>query len=253
MRHSTAREGDRECIEYGVSGIAKCFLPWYYQRMAKKRREKSSSISLSSRETVSEYTKAQDISQNPSFLNKKTILIGVVILLLALGFYKKEWFVAATVNGSPITTIELMSRMSRDYKAQALDQVISEKIILAEAKNKDVQVNKQEIDGKISEIEGQFGGAAGLESVLSQQGQTRESLGEQIKIQLTLEKLYSNEATVSSQEVDNFIKESASLLQSTDSAKQKEEAENVLKQQKLSQIFSQKFQELKQKAKIQIF
>lgn len=221
--------------------------------MAIKRQEKSSSTSLSSRETVSEYTKAQGISQNSSFLNKKTILIGVVVLLLALGFYKKEWFVAATVNGSPITFLEVLGRLNEEYKPQALDQIINEKIILGEAKNKGVQVNKQEIDGKLSEIEKRFGGQESFLNLLAQQGQTRDSFKEQVLLQLIVEKLYSNEATVSSQEVDNFIKESSSILQSTDSAKQKEEAENVLKQQKLSQIFSQKFQELKQQAQIKMF
>lgn len=189
----------------------------------------------------------------PHFFSKKILVVVVVAVLLVLGFYKKDWLVAATVNGSPITTLELMSRMSRDYKAQALDQVISEKIILAEAKNKGVQINKQEVDGKLSEVEQKFGGQESFSKLLAQQGQTRDGFKEQVLLQLIVEKLYSNEATVSAEEVDSFIKESASSLQATDSAKQKEEAENVLRQQKLSQIFSQKFQELKQQAKIQIF
>lgn len=189
----------------------------------------------------------------PAFFTKKMLLVGILAVLLILGFYKKNWIVAATVNGSPITFLEVLVRLNQDFKTQALDQLINEKIILGEARKKNVQVDKQEVGSKISEIEGQFGGAAGLDSILSQQGQTRRSLEEQIKIQLMMEKLYASEATVSSQEIDNFIKENASLLQSKDSAKQKEEAENALKQQKLSQTFSQKFQELKQQAQIKIF
>lgn len=218
------------------------------QRMARKKIKPKKSI-----KTV---TTEEDVIKQSSgtlFPSKKILLLVIVAVVLVLGFYKKNWFVAAMVNSSPVTTLEVLGRLNRDYKSQALDQLVSEKIILGEAKKKGVQVNKQEVNSKISEIEGQFGGAAGLESVLSQQGQTRKSLEEQIKIQLTLEKLYSNEATVSSEEIDSFVKESGKLLQSTDSAKQKEEAENALKQQKLSQIFSQKFQELKQSAKIQIF
>lgn len=193
-------------------------------------------------------------SAGAPFFSKKTLIIVIAVAVLAiLGFYKKNWIIAASVNGSPITFLEVLGRLNQDFKTQALDQLINEKIILDEAKKKNVQVNRQEVGDKISEIEGQFGGAAGLNSILSQQGQTRKSLEEQIKIQLTMEKLYASEATVSSDEVDSFVKESSALLQSTDSAKQKEEAQNTLKQQKLSQIFAQKFQELKQQANIRIF
>lgn len=192
-------------------------------------------------------------SAGTPFFSKKILVVAIVVVLLVLGFYKKEWFVAATVNGSPITFLEVLGRLNQDYKSQALDQLVSEKLIFDEANKKDVRVDKQEIDSKISEIEGQFGGVAGFDSVLSQQGQTRKSFKEQMKIQLTLEKLYSNEATVSSDEVNSFIKESGGLLESTDSAKQREQAEKILRNQKLSQIFSQKFQELKQNAKIKIF
>lgn len=205
--------------------------------------------------SIKTVTAEENIKQSirTPFFSKKVVLVIAVGVLLTLVFWKKEWFVAATVNGSPITTLELMSRMSRDYKTQALDQVISEKIILAEAKNKGIQVNKQEIDKKLSEIEQKFGGQESFSKLLAQQGQTRDGFKEQVLLQLIVEKLYSNEATVSAEEVDSFIKESASSLQATDSAKQKEEAENVLKQQKLSQIFSQKFQELKQQAQVKIF
>lgn len=187
------------------------------------------------------------------FSLRKILVVVIVIVLLVLGFYKKNWIIAATINGSPITFLEVLGRLNQDFKSQALDQLINEKIIFSEAKKKDVQVNKQEVNKKISEIEGQVGGTTGLDSILSQQGQTRKSLEEQIKIQLMMEKLYSNELTVSSNEVDTFIKESGSFLQSTDSAKQREEAEKILRSQKLSQVFAQKFQEIKQQAKIQIF
>ncbi|MBI2007392.1 MAG: SurA N-terminal domain-containing protein [Candidatus Blackburnbacteria bacterium] len=211
--------------------------------MARKKIEKEIEI---------ERVRIQGSPIGPRF-SKKAVIIIVVGVLLALGFWKKNWIIAATVNGSPVTFLEVLGRLDRDYKSQALDQLVSEKIILGEAKKNGVQVGKQEIDSKISDIEGQFGGTSGLDSVLSQQGQTRKSLEEQLKIQLALEKLYLNEATVSSNEVDTFIKESGSFLQSTDSAKQREEAEKILKSQKLSQVFSEKFQELKQQAEVRIF
>ena len=105
----------------------------------------------------------------------------------------------------------------------------------------------------ISELEKNVGGAQALDNLLTQQGQTKASLKTQLIIQLSIEKLYASQATVSAQEVNEFIAQNQSQLVATDSAGQLKEAQESLKQQKLSQIFNEKFQQIKQSAKIQIF
>lgn len=184
--------------------------------------------------------------------DKRLIVMVVVLALLALAIYKKEWFVAATVNGTPLTNFELLSRMNQQFRSQTLNQIINEKIILNEAQKNGVTVSGVEVNDRISQLEANVGGGQLLDSLLAQQGQTRESLKDQLKFQLIIEKLYSNEATFSAEELDQFIEENNAQL-STDSAKQKDEGAKLLKQQKVSTIFSQKFQELRQKAQIQIF
>ncbi|MBI2019793.1 SurA N-terminal domain-containing protein [Candidatus Daviesbacteria bacterium] len=185
--------------------------------------------------------------------SKKIYLIILVIGILLLAFYKKDWFVAATINGIPITNLELQSRLNKQFKEQILNQMINEKIILQEASKMGAIPTEAEISAKISELENQVGGKETLDQLLSQQGQTRETLMDQIKLQLAIAKLYENEATVSAEEIDQFIETNSALLTATDSAQQRKEAEDNLKQQKLSQIFNQKFQELRTNAKIQIF
>lgn len=177
----------------------------------------------------------------------------VVLGLALLAFYKKSWFVAATVNGEPITSVELMSKLNQDYRQQALDQMVNERIITQEARKKGITVTQKDIDDKIAEVETQVGGADALNGLLSQQGQTKEGLKGQLKIQILVEKLYGSEATVSAEEIETYITQNSATLQSTDSAKQRVEAESALKQQKLTDIFGQKFQSLKDGAKILIF
>lgn len=194
-------------------------------------------------------------SVNPQTLkqDRRFYIVLLIIGLLLLAFYKKSWFVAATVNGMPISNFELLSHMNQQYRAQTLNQMINEKLILAEANKAGVTVNKQEVDTKISQLENNLGGAQTLDSLLSQQGMNRPGLRDQLKIQLIIEKLYSKDATVSAEEVDKFIEENKDTLKATDSAKQKEEAESSLKQQKLTQIFNEKFGNLRQSAKINIY
>ncbi len=185
--------------------------------------------------------------------SKYGIILVIVVILLAIAIYKKSWFVAATVNGMPITNLDLQMKLNQDFRTQTLTQMINEKIILDEAaKNGDIPT-QQEINQKIADLEKQVGGKDALDSLLAQQGQTRTSLNEQIKVQLAITKLYKKEATVSADEVNQFIEQNKDQMKATDSAGQQKEATDAIQQQKLSQIFSQKFQTLKQKANVQIF
>src|SRR3989344_4104225 len=165
--------------------------------------------------------------------SSKKLYLGLIISgVLLLAIYKKNWFVAATVNGSPISNLELQTKLNAQFKTQILTQMINEKIIMDEARKGSAIPTEEEVNQKIKELETQVGGAETLDMLLSQQGQSRSSLKDQVRVQLAISKLYINEATVSAEEI---------------------EATDALKQQKLSEIFTQKFQDLRSKAKIQIF
>lgn len=189
-----------------------------------------------------------------NFRSSKTFYIILIIAgILLLATYKKSWFVAALVNSTPVTNLELQMKLNQQFRTQTLNQLINEKIILSEAGKMGATPTEQEIDSKITELETNVGGKETLDSLLTQQGQTKNSLRDQIRVQLAITKLYENEATVSAEEVSAFLAENQEVLQATDSASQEKEAYDALKNQKLSQIFSQKFQELQSQAKIQIF
>lgn len=185
--------------------------------------------------------------------SKKLYIVLIIAGLLALGVYKKELFIAATVNGAPVTNLDLQMRLNKEFRTQILNSIINEKIILDEAAKNNAIPSEIEVNQKISEIETNVGGAQALDALLSQQKQTRQSIRQQIKLQLTIEKLYTKDATVSAEELTAFIESNKEQLRATDSAGQATEASEILKQQKLSQLFSQKFQELRGKAKIKIF
>lgn len=185
--------------------------------------------------------------------NKHFYVVLAVIGILALAVYQKSWFVAAMVNNQPVSNLDLQSRLNQQFRQQTLSQMINEKIILDEARKNKIIVTDGEINSKISQLEVNVGGAKMLDSLLSQQNQTRDSLKNQIKLQLIIEKLYGQEATISAEEVSQFIDQNKDQLQATTSAEQTKETTEILKQQKISRTFSNKFQELRNQAKIQIF
>lgn len=185
--------------------------------------------------------------------SKKLYFIILIAVILLLAIYKKDWFIAATVNGIPVTNLELQMRLNQQFRTQLLNQVVNEKIILDEARKSNAIPTDLEIDKKITDLETSVGGAETLNSLLTQQGQTRLTLKDQIRVQLAISKLYDKQATVSADEITKYIEQNQATMQATDSAKQQLEAEDILKQQKISEIFTQKFQELRQKANIKIF
>lgn len=185
--------------------------------------------------------------------SKRVYLVILLLGLLLLAYYKKDWFVAVMVNGQPISNLELQQRLNQQYRQQVLNQMINEKIITDTAAQKNITVSQSEVNQKISDYEKNVGGPDVLNSLLTQQNQTREGFERQVRLQLLVEKLYGREATVSAQEVSDFINQNKTQLQASDEAGQTKEATDAVKQQKLSQIFQQKFQALRQAAKIQIF
>lgn len=189
-----------------------------------------------------------------NFRKSKTFYLVILALGLALlFFFKKSWFVAALVNSTPVTNLELQMKLNQQFKTQTLNQLINEKIIMLEGSRNGIMISEGELDQKITEVEKNVGGKEALDSLLTQQGQTRSTLRDQIRVQLAISKLYEKEATVSADEVAKFLETNKEQLRATESAAQEKEAYDLIKNQKLSQIFSQKFQELRQKAKIQIF
>lgn len=188
------------------------------------------------------------------YKSSKSLYIGLVVAaLFFLLLYKRNLFIAATVNSSPINNVELLSRMNDQYRTQTLNQMINEKIIFEEARKRNVIVTESEINDRIAELEKSVGGPETLETLLEQQGQTRSGLKSQLRLQLTVEKIFDKEASVSAEEVNQFLAENQDSLQATTSAEQTEEATEIIKQQKTSQLFQEKFQEWKQQAKVEIY
>ncbi|GEM_PF-1690899 len=219
------------------------------------RREKLIETSLAVRPSFSAASGQGILAKLTNFRVSKKLTVGllIIVVLAVLLFLKTSWFIAATVNGLPITNFELLSRINKQYREPVLTQLINEKIIKSAIQKSGVSVSQSEIDKSISQIELNVGGAAALDGLLSQQGQSRADLREQLKLQLSLEKMYEKEATVSAEEISEYIEKNKSQLTATDSAGQTKEAEGALKQQNLQKIFAEKFEELRNSAKVTTF
>ena len=185
-----------------------------------------------------------------------TIAIGVAVILIAVAlFFAKGIFVAATVNGSPISRLSVIKELEKQGGKQALEAMIDKKLIETELNKQKVTVTKEQIDAEIDKIEAQVTAQGGtLEMALAKQDMTEEKLREQITIQKKLETLLADKVAVTEAEIYTYIKDSKATppkdVKMEDFRKQIGEQ---LKQQKFQQEAQKWVSDLTANAKIKYY
>ncbi|MCL4339111.1 SurA N-terminal domain-containing protein [Patescibacteria group bacterium] len=182
-------------------------------------------------------------------------IILLVILIAGLLLWKfKSAFVVAVVNGQPISRWQLESDLVNKFGSQELDNLINERLILAAARQKGVFVTNNEIDDRIKQVETRLNGQISLADALKAQGMTMDDFKKQIEIQISIDRLFDNEATISAKEIDDYVASNeAAYKDATDPAQVKQDAQTALKQQKVADLFNTWFSNVRKNAQIQKF
>lgn len=188
-----------------------------------------------------------------SFSLIKNIIIVLVILAVVLLWKFKGYFIVASINGQPVSRWELNDRLIKQFGTQTIETIVNERLILAAARQKGVFISTNEIDNRIKDIETRLQGNATLNEALQSQGLTMPAFRRQIELQLSIEKLFETEATVSANEIDDYLTTNKSLYQdATDTAKLRQEIEASLKQQKIGEKFEPWLTDLRKNANVKI-
>lgn len=183
---------------------------------------------------------------------KNLLLPGVIILIvIALGLLKNQ-FIVATVNGQPITRIELIKDLEKKQGKATLDSLITEQLILQEAKARKAEVTQKEQNEELSKIEKSITSQGqNLDDLLNAQGMTRQDLTEQIKIQLTLKRLVGK-VEITQKEIDDYIEKNKETI--PDDANMddlKKQTKQQLENQKINDKIQAFIADLQKKAKIE--
>ena len=188
-------------------------------------------------------------------LSKNQIILIVVVAVAGLLFYFKGLLIAATVNGSPISRWSVIKQLEKTGGKQTLDSLVTKELLLQEAKKKKITVSEQEINQEISKIEASVKKQGGtLDQALKAQGMTRVDFKEQVKLQKTLEKMFTDQLKVTEKEIDQFIETNKnSIPQTTNSTAIRESVRRQLQQGKLGQKVQELIANLKKSAKINYF
>ena len=137
---------------------------------------------------------------------RATLFVAVVLIIVGALFYFKGLFIAAIVNGKPISRIEVIRELENASGRQALDALIVKRLIETEASRAGITVSQADIDAEIQILKNKISKQGGtLDLVLAQQGITPDQFREQILLQKKLEKILAKNTQVSDDEVNQYF------------------------------------------------
>lgn len=182
-------------------------------------------------------------------------IIAAVIIVLALLYSCRGMFVAATVNGSPISRLALIQQLEKNAGKSTLDMIVVQKLIDLEAKKKGVTVTREEIDAQIKIIEDQIAaqGQTTLAEMLVARNMTQKDLEKQIITQQQVEKLIADKTVVTDADVDEFLSSQKITLKADEEAEARTQIAAQLKQEKINTEGNALVEALRDSAKINYF
>lgn len=194
-------------------------------------------------------------SQPSTKQNSKFMWVLGLLIILGLMYYAKGLVVAAVVNGQPVSRLAVISELEKRQGKTTLDSLITEKLILDEARKQKIDVTQGELDVEISKIEENVKAQGrDLDQALSLQGMTRDDLIKQIRFQKLIEKVLADKLVVSDQEIDDYIDQNSSQFPKDGNEQEiRDSVKQQLTQQKFSATVGPWIEELKKNANILYF
>ncbi len=213
----------------------------------------SSKSALSSDMPIMEEAK---VKKSLSRKSVKYLLLGVFVILLgALLYLGKGFFVAALVNGRPVSRMEIIKNLEKSGGKQALEGLITQELISQEARKQNITVSDEDVQKEIEKLTTQIQSQGStLDAALSAQGMTKSDLEKNIKLQKTVQALLSNELKVSDEDVKKYFDENkAQYGKDAKYDDLKESIRGDLEQDKFSASFQQWYQKLQSESDIKYF
>lgn len=210
----------------------------------------------SSSTSAASSSSAASASKKPINVSKKYVaLIATILLLGALLFYFRGLFVAAVVNGQPISRLEVVRQTEQQAGKQTLDTLVRNALIEQRAKEQNITVSDQEINDEIKKLQDNLSKQGqNLDQVLKAQGMSQDDLKKLIRLDKLVQKMVGKDIQVTDAEVTKYIEDNREALpQETEEAELKKQVTEQLKQQKTNEKVRTWLADLQKNARINYF
>jgi hypothetical protein len=183
--------------------------------------------------------------------NTRAIIVGVLLVgLIVLFFFNRGIFIAAIVDGKPIFRWQLNRTMSSRYGQQTLEGMIGETLIADQALREGIVVTQQEVDEKVGEIVAGLGENIDINRLLELQGMTRSEFENQVRLQLTVERVLTKDLSITEADIAQFEATNAGRFTASDAATMRTQVRQAIVDEYVSNHFQTWFTALKDKASI---
>jgi hypothetical protein len=227
---------------------------------SKKSAIKSKTVSARSASASPEVSRKITLSELKKRVtdpkNRKSLIIALGIVLLAVALYfGRGLFIAATVNGQPVSRLAVITELEKQSGEAVLDNMITRILVAQEAKENNVEVTSEEIEEEVNRIKNQFKEQGqDLDALLTAQGLSQEKFRDEVRIQLLVTKILGDQAKVSDDEFNEFLSNNQGLIaEDENEATARANLKTQLEQQKLAQKYQEWIQKVKKEASIQHF
>ena len=178
--------------------------------------------------------------------------------MFALGvllYYGRGLFVAAVVNGQPISRATVVKEAEKQAGKQALDNIVRNTLIEQEARKQGITVSQKEIDEEIKKIKTTLSKQGQkLDDVLVMQNMTKNDLQKLIRLDKLVGKIVGKDIKVTDKEISDYLEKNKEMMPKDQSEEQlKKTAGDQIRQQKLNQKVQTWLTGLKSKAKVLYF
>lgn len=173
--------------------------------------EKSKKVikSAPKNETPSPVDETPKVTKPKGFKIKVKTIVAVLVVALVAGllYMNKGQFVVATVNGQPISRLEVLSQLEKQYASQVLQNLVTQEMVKQEGQKLGIVISDEEVQAELDKINEEFvAQGSSLEEALTLQGLKLEDVKEGFKTQLLIQKIVGeNVAEVSEDETKTFI------------------------------------------------
>lgn len=153
--------------------------------------------------------------------NKIKLILAVALLALALTgcgqSAQKE--VVAKVNDVEITKDDLYNYMVEQNGEEALNMLISEKILSLEVEKSKIEISNEEMDEAVKEMTDYYGGEEQLNNAIASYGLTMETVKENIKTNIQMEKMLEDYVEITDEEMQEFYESNKDYLNEEETVK----------------------------------
>ncbi|MFC0414708.1 peptidylprolyl isomerase [Cytobacillus solani] len=131
-------------------------------------------------------------------------IVAIALLVIFISLSEKN---VASVNGEKISEKELKELLVSQYGSEALDSLITEKIINQEKKKEKIKVSKEELEEEMTAYIESYGGKDAFQEILASSGVKMSAIENNIENYLITKKLLEPRINITDKEMKEYFED----------------------------------------------